>query len=125
MRLSTVFGDDAGVAVRLLLLGAPRRSGVVDALFGRVVHYTSEAEADPKQDDQLPAPDVPARAVLVSTVGREALGIAIASDAGALHRTLGGSTTPSRSVKDYDDVACHFVSYRGLRNAPEGTIRAG
>ncbi len=139
--LSIVFGDDPNVAsaveparpssgeprtyvVRCLALGGPRGSGVVDALFGRVVHRMTGA-ADVERKGPLPSPEVWARALLVSPDDDEAVGVAVASDASSLDQALLELAGGSMRVEDYDDVAYHFLSYGGLRSVGGRTIPAG
>jgi hypothetical protein len=96
--------------VRLLQVGGPTGSGVVDALFGRVVRCDLAAFPELSFDgDAVPtSPDVWARALLVAPDRQLVLGIAVASDRGALEESLLKFSARSTRVDDYDEVAYHF-----------------
>jgi hypothetical protein len=133
--LSVVVSDDRTVAavidlgrppsanpeeydVRLLQLGGPTDSGVVDALFGRVVRCNPAELGDFSLDgDAVPtSPDVWARGLLVAPDGGLAVAVAVASDFTALEESLRKFSSYSVAVEDYDDVAYHFLGYRGSRS---------
>jgi hypothetical protein len=132
--LSVVVGDDRPVTavielarapsanpeeydVRLLQLGGPTDSGVVDALFGRVVRCDRAELADVSfYGAATPtAPAVWARGLLVGPDGALAVAVAVATEFAALEESLREFSSRSVAVDDYDDVAYHFLSYRRNR----------
>ena len=127
--LSLVIGDDRTVtpvielerssseaeewSVHLLQVGGPRRSGVVDALFGRVVRCDPGTVGELSFDgDAVPAsPAVWARGLLVGP-GGQTLAFAIATDRAALEHSLEKFSARCTRVDDYDEVAYHFLGAR-------------
>jgi hypothetical protein len=128
--LSLVVGDDRSVTpvielerpssedpeewdVHLLQVGGPRRSGVVNALFGRVVRCEPGTVGDLSFDgDAVPAsPAVWARGLLVQP-GGQALAFAVATDRAALEHSLEKFSSRCTRVDDYDEVAYHFLGAR-------------
>jgi hypothetical protein len=122
--LSLVIGDDRTVTpvidlarrpseepeeydVHLLQVGGPRESGVVDALFGRVVRCEAVSEMSFDGDAVPASPDVWARALLVGPGGR-VLAFAVGTDRRALEHSLDKFSARSTQVDDYDEVAYHF-----------------
>jgi hypothetical protein len=103
-------GEPEEYDVRLLQVGGPTDSGVVDALFGRVVRCEAAALTELSFDgNAVPAsPDVWARALLVAPDRQLVLGLAVASDRAALEESLRNFSRRSATVDDYDDVAYHF-----------------
>ena len=125
--LSVVIGDDRTVTpviklsrapdgeseeydVHLLQVGGPRGSGVVDALFGRVVRCDGAALTELSFDgDAVPTtPEVWARALLVAPDRDLVLALAVATDRAALEESLRKFSARCPRVDDYDDVAYHF-----------------
>jgi hypothetical protein len=128
--LSVVIGDDRTVTpvidlgrrpsgapeeygVRLLQLGGPTESGVVDALFGRVVRCHADEPAELSFDGNTPpaSPDVWARALLVAPNDALVLALAVASQFVALEESLRKFSARSITIDDYDDVAYHFLRH--------------
>jgi hypothetical protein len=99
--------------VHLLQLGGPRGSGVVDALFGRVIRCDPGAVGDRSfNGDAVPrSPEVWARGLLVGPSG-EVLAFAVAADQAALEQSLEKFSSRCTRVDDYDEVAYHFLSAR-------------
>jgi hypothetical protein len=125
--LSLVIGDDRSVApvialsraptgdpeeyeVRLLQVGAPTCSGVVDALFGRVVRCDATAIAAFARDAVPACPDVWARALLVAPERDTGVAVAVGSSSAALDDTLSTFTASSAAVDDYDDLGYFFFA---------------
>jgi hypothetical protein len=96
--------------VRLLQVGGPTKSGVVDALFGRVVRCDAAALTGLSFDgDAVPtSPDVWVRALLVAPDRHLALAVGVAADRAALEESLRTFSARCPRVEDYDDVAYHF-----------------
>jgi hypothetical protein len=96
--------------VHLLQVGGPRESGVVDALYGRVVGCDPGAVEDLSFDGRAvpTSPDVWARALLLAPEGR-VLAFAVATDRAELERSLLEFSTRAPRVDDYDEVAYHFL----------------
>jgi hypothetical protein len=96
--------------VRLLQVGGPTESGVVDVLLGRVVRCDAAALTEMSFDgNAVPAsPDVWARALLVAPDQQRVLGLAVATDRAALEGSLRTFSARSTRVDDYDEVAYHF-----------------
>jgi hypothetical protein len=101
--------------VHLLQVGPPMESGVVDALYGRVVSCESARVPDLSfNGDSVPASrDVWARALLVAPDGDEVLAVSVATDRAALEESLSTFTATATRVDDYDEVAYHFLDHRG------------
>jgi hypothetical protein len=95
--------------VRLLQIGGPRDSGVVEALYARVVRCDRDTAGDASFDwDAVPrSSEVWARAVLTSPDGR-LLAFAVATDRSALEQALARFSARCTQVDDYDEVAYHF-----------------
>lgn len=95
--------------VHLLQVGGPRGSGVVQALYGRIVRCDPGAVSDLSFDgDAVPtSPDVWTRALLVAP-DRRVLAFAVGPDRGALEESLVKFSSRSAHVDDYDEVAYHF-----------------
>ena len=125
--LSVLVGDDPTVSavidlarrpsadaeeldVTVLQLGGPKRSGIVEALYGRVVRCAPDVVAEQAAD--LPAPstsDLWARALLVSPDRDRALGVAVGTTQPALEEALAEFTLPGAVPDDYREVAYHFL----------------
>jgi hypothetical protein len=108
-------GEPEEYDVRLLQLGGPSDSGVVDALFGRVVRFDAAPPAELAVDGGA-APgsaDVWARALLIAPDRALAVALAVAADFAALEESLRTFSVRSTRVDDYDDVVYHFLDYRG------------
>ncbi|HEY6585072.1 MAG TPA: hypothetical protein VIZ29_09510 [Gaiellaceae bacterium] len=95
--------------VHLLQVGGPRTSGVVEALFGRVVRCDpAEAGELSFNGDAVPtSEDVWARALLVAPSGR-VVTFAVAADRKALETALIKFSARCTRIDDYDEVAYHF-----------------
>jgi hypothetical protein len=131
--ISLVLGDDRTVTavielerspsddpeeydVHLLQVGGPKESGVVDALFGRIVH------CDPGTVSELSfnggtvptSPDVWARALLLAPNG-QVLAFAVATNRAALDDALHKFSSRCTRVDDYDEVSYHFFVHNGTR----------
>lgn len=123
--LSVVIGDDKTVApvielgrppetepeqydVRLLQVGGPTTSGVVEVLLGRVVHCDTAVDLSFDGDALPTSPDVWLRTLLVAPDRGRVIALAIASDRGALEETLRKFSARCPRIDDYDEVAYHF-----------------
>jgi hypothetical protein len=102
--------DPEAYEVQLLQVGGPRGSGVVQALFGRVVRCDAGAVGELSfNGDAVPtSPDVWTRALLVAPDGR-VLACAVGPDRAALEQSLEKLSSRSTHVEDYDEVAYHFL----------------
>jgi hypothetical protein len=102
-------GDPEEYEVHLFQVGGPETSGVVEALFGRVVRCdpgeVSELSFD--GDAVLRSTAVWARALLVAPSGR-VVAFAVASDHTALEDSLIKFSPRCARLDDYDGVAYHF-----------------
>jgi hypothetical protein len=94
--------------VHLLQVGGPRTSGVVEALYGRVVRCDpGEVGELSFNGDAVPrSEDVWARALLVAPSGRVAF--AVATNRAALEESLTKFSARCTRLDDYDEVAYHF-----------------
>ena len=127
--LSLLIGDDRTAAavidvsrphdepreynVHLLQVGPPKESGVVEALYGRVVHCDAGAVEELSFDaDSIPEPAVWARGLLVASERAEVAAFAVATDRTALEQSLTTLSAAAMRVEDYDDVAYHFFEHR-------------
>lgn len=104
------YGEPEEYDVHLLQVGGPRDSGVVDALFGRVVRCDGAAFTELSFDgDAVPtSPEVWARALLVAPDRDRVIALAVATDRAALEESLRKFSARCAGVDDYDDVAYHF-----------------
>jgi hypothetical protein len=95
--------------VHLLQVGGPRTSGVVEALYGRVVRCDpAEVSELSFNGDAVPtSEDVWARALLVAPSGR-VVTFAVATDRAALEESLTKFSARCTRIDDYDEVAYHF-----------------
>jgi hypothetical protein len=95
--------------VHLLQVGGPRGSGVVQALYGRIVRCEPGAVTELSFDgDAVPtSPDVWTRALLVAPDGW-VLAFAVGPGRTALEQSLEKLSSRSMQVDDYDEVAYHF-----------------
>jgi hypothetical protein len=95
--------------VHLLQVGGPRSSGVVEALFGRVVRCDpGEVGELSFNGDAVPrSEDVWARALLLAPSGR-VVAFAVAADRAALEESLTKFSARCTRLDDYDEVAYHF-----------------
>jgi hypothetical protein len=95
--------------VHLLQVGGPRTSGVVDALFGRVVRCDPAAVSELSfNGDAVPtSAEVWARALLVAP-SAQVVAFAVAADRAALEDSLIKFSARCTRLDDYDDVAYHF-----------------
>jgi hypothetical protein len=124
--LSLLLGDDPAVTpvieparpasedpdeydVHLLQVGGPETSGVVEALFGRVVRCDpGEVSVLSFNGDAVPrSTDVWARALLVAPSGR-VVAFGVAADRSALEDSLTEFSARCSRLDDYDEVAYHF-----------------
>jgi hypothetical protein len=124
--ISLVLGDDRTVTavielelrpsdepeeydVHLLQVGGPRESGVVGALFGRIVHCDpgTVSELSFNGDTVPTSPDVWARALLSAPAG-DVIAFAVAANRAALDHSLHKFSSRCTRVDDYDEVAYHF-----------------
>jgi hypothetical protein len=112
--VSRPHGEPEEYDVRLLQVGPPEGSGVVDALFGRVVRCVAGEEDDVSFDgDAVPASRaVWTRGLLVAPDRGELAAFAIATDRAALEQSLARFSDRATRVEDYDDVAYHFFEHR-------------
>lgn len=94
--------------VHLLQVGGPRTSGVVEALFGRVVRCDpGEVSELSFNGDAVPtSADVWARALLVASA--RVVAFAVAADRAALENSLIKFSARCTRLDDYDEVAYHF-----------------
>jgi hypothetical protein len=99
---------------RLLQVGPPKRSGVVAALYARVVHCDARALDDLTFDGNGPpaSPEVWTRGLLVSSDRGDVAAFAVATDRAALEESLAAFDAVATRVEDYDDVAYHFFEHR-------------
>lgn len=95
--------------VHLLQVGGPRESGVVEALFGRVVRCDPGSVGDLSfNGDAVPtSPDVWARVLLVAPNAR-VVAVAVATDRAALEHSLRKFSARCTGIDDYDEAAYHF-----------------
>jgi hypothetical protein len=99
--------------VQLLQVGPPKGSGVVEALYGRVVYFDAGAVEDLFFDtDSIPQPAVWTRGLLVAPGRGELTAFAVATDRPALEQSLATLSQAATRVEDYDDVAYHFFEHR-------------
>lgn len=95
--------------VQLLQVGGPRESGLVDALYGRIVHCDAGtvSELSFNGDAAPTSPDVWTRALLLAP-GGQLLAFAVAANRAALEHSLHKFSSRCARVDDYDEVAYHF-----------------
>jgi hypothetical protein len=96
---------------KLLQLGGPRDSGVVEAMYARFVRCRTDAIPSASALRRFPPPtstQVWARALLVTDTD-DFVGFAVGTDRDALAGSLGELCTSSVSAGDYDEVAYHFL----------------
>jgi hypothetical protein len=100
-------GEPQEYDVVLLQLGGPRGSGVVDALYGRVVYCAQAGGEETSAVHDVPAsPHVWARAMLLGP--DELVAFAVGTDRGVLEQTLGELVDRPARSEDYGEVAYHF-----------------
>jgi hypothetical protein len=99
--------------VQLWQVGGPTGSGVVEALFGRVVRCDAAAVAELNfNGDSVPtSPDVWTRALLLSSHRKLVVALAVASDRPALEESLRKFSARCTTIDDYDEVAYHFFRH--------------
>jgi hypothetical protein len=107
-----ITGADRGEAeeydVQLLQVGGPRDSGVVPALFARVVRCGPDALRDAFNGDAVPTSShVWVRALLCAASG-DVLAFTIGTDRVALEDSLRKLTSQATEVNDFDDCVYHF-----------------
>jgi hypothetical protein len=101
-------GEPRSYDVRRLEFAGPKESGVVDALFGRVVH----CPLDVHDDAPLP-PDVWTRAKLALPHGNQVVAI-VGSNKRSVEEAVAAFTARAKRVDDYEDTAYHFLRYGDL-----------
>jgi hypothetical protein len=104
-------GPAENYVVRLLQLGGPRDSGVLDGMYARVVRCEGDAVPSESALRGFPPPastEVWARGLLAAETN-DVVGFAVATDRHALAPSLEELCTANVLVGDYDEVGYHFL----------------